>query len=644
LRHLSLPLQCHQHIFALPRNAPTWTRDKLVLDIVLRNIHAVGIHPFAAFLTTTNLTFLLLPLFANVRTYNPTFVLDLQVYCADSLEKPEEQSLTPEMFVELNSRIQQSAESAERYRGLQGMRFHYIVGNPPWGGVLKGPLAPVYTDSKKRRFAGEYPNAAVGKYDVYGLFIERSTQLLANGGLFGMVTQDTYLDKEWAKKLRRLLGSSARMEAIVDLNPFGQLFFKAMNTPVVTVFEQSDARTGTFVAVASERPKFGRGDNASRRATVVSTVGEAIGRAKTKGSGQASVGFATAWWKSRRSLLQDADRGWDLRPVRSGAKFRGDTIRASELLEPRQGVTPGGALDLFLMSEEQAKSLGLEEGLLHRAIKTKETRRWRAGWQGRVILYPYAVRSGEFKPAFALAGTNDGDALDFEHPLDERERDIRRTVGSSSLVAKQLLEHRISLGIVDFPQVARYLVGSYARLESRIFKKKRMEAFGRKWYEYLWPRDAELMLSKPRIISPTLVREVRFSLDTDGWLSDHSCLYLLPTQATAGRRADLRQRLEQVGGQTISDVELMQYCLAFLNSSVAQETLLRRRPTAKGSYAINEQYISDVDIPLIGDAALLKDLMELTKALTESESVRAAAPMEVRLGRLVASLLGARGR
>lgn len=35
-------------------------------------------------------------------------------------------------------------------------------------------------------------------------------------------------------------------------------------------------------------------------------------------------------------------------------------------------MTPGGALALFLLMEEEAKRLELEEALAHRAIKSKQ--------------------------------------------------------------------------------------------------------------------------------------------------------------------------------------------------------------------------------------------------------------------------------
>ena len=189
LNHLARPLPCNPQIARGGKRVPEWQREMAILDTVHANIHAIDVHPFAAFLTTLNLTFLLLPHYTVVRKRNPTFSLDLQVFSSDALEKPDEQSITPDMFEQLNSRIQLTAESNERYRALLTKKFDLVVGNPPWGGILNGPLAPVYDESKKRRFKREFPHAANGKYDIYGLFMERGIQLLNEGGRLAMVTR-----------------------------------------------------------------------------------------------------------------------------------------------------------------------------------------------------------------------------------------------------------------------------------------------------------------------------------------------------------------------------------------------------------------------------------------------------------------------
>lgn len=637
LNHLAKPLPCHE--VAKSKHIPQWEEQRRLLETALRNIHAVDIHPFAAFLTTLNLMFLLLPGYAIVRKRNPSFALNFQVFVADSLEKPDEQSLVPDMFEQLNARIQLTAESYERYRTLLGARFDLVCGNPPWGGALKGPLAPVFEENKKRRFKREYPSAATGKYDIYGLFMERALQISAPAGRVALVTQDTYLDKEWAKALRQLVATKAEVQVIVDLNPFGQLFFRAMNTPAVIIYDNKAPDDGRFVAVSTRAPNFKGLTYEQRRRHVLETIKSSIDQL-TGRRRRVSVDFVTAIRLPRPMLKDTASKRWNLAPGPALSEFKAGWLSVADVLEPRQGVTPGGCLDVFLMSENQAISLGLEQELVHRAIKTKDTERWHLKWDGRVLLYPYIVEEGKAIPAFTLKHGLLSDALSFETLLDERERELRRGRPLDNSTAAEILEHRISLGLVRYPQVARYLVQQYTRLEGRIFKKRRLEAFGRRWYEYLWPRDFKLLLGHDRIVSPRLAREVRFALDTEGFLADDACQYLLPTGKTAKGREELRHSLSRLLGREVSLVEVLQYCLAFLNSPFAQETLVSgRRPTPKGSYQISEEYLKEIPVVVSSERAAVEEILECVKRLTEPGTRGEKAALETRVSHWVMSLL-----
>ena len=181
-------------------------------------------------------------------------------------------------FADLNSRIQLTAESAARFRRMREDSYGLVVGNPPWGGVLKGPLSPVYDDVKKQHLRMNYPNAATGKFDVDGVFLELAHKLTAPSGRVAMITQDTFLEKDWATKLRRFLSSKAEIRAIIDLNPFGQLFFSAMNTPAITVFDSHPPRRGSFQAVTTRAPKFAEVAVGQRRERVLDAVSAALER------------------------------------------------------------------------------------------------------------------------------------------------------------------------------------------------------------------------------------------------------------------------------------------------------------------------------------------------------------------------------
>jgi hypothetical protein len=430
------------------------------------------------------------------------------------------------------------------------VRFDRVFGNPPWGGVLKGPLAPVYDTSKKERFAREYPSAAKGKYDIYGLFMERALQILKPGGRVGLVTQGTFVDKEWAAGLRMLLASRCHLRYLVDLNPFGQLFFHAMNIPCITVADLQDKVDGKeeCIAILSRHPDNLQGlSEGERRKLVASTVQEAIGEISS-GSRSVTIGFARGARIPIQRRKKTANDRWNLAASDKKTSFPREWFSAADILEPFQGVTIGGVgcLEFVLMDKDQARILGLEADLIHSVIKGLEITKWEVLDVGSVILYPYTVKDDEAQPAFSLKGRRGmdektrvvlrqlgiNDSLDFDQLIDEREQEIARRKGVNRSTVNELLGNRVRLGLVSYQKTATYLVQHYELLEGRIFKKRNIRSFNREWYEFIWPRDPKAMMGKPKIVSPRLTKEVRFALDAIGIVPQDSCVCMIATGKT----------------------------------------------------------------------------------------------------------------
>src|SRR5436305_550841 len=85
------------------------------------------------------------------------------------------------------------------------------------------------------------------------------------------------------------------------------------------------------------------------------------------------------------------------------------------ILRSGEGVTAGGALDLFLISRSEATRLILEDALARPAFKSRHFERWLVQPQDLVMLYHYDAHG---KPAFSIVNSKLGDALDFDVALD----------------------------------------------------------------------------------------------------------------------------------------------------------------------------------------------------------------------------------
>jgi hypothetical protein len=659
LKHLELNLSCHKELSK--RGLPEWKRAETILNIIARNLHAVDIHPFAAFLTTINSFFLLLPLYVKTREKNPDFSLDLQIFSSDSLEKHYTDLVEPDLFAKLNSRVQLAEDAFHRYQEMLKRRFDRVFGNPPWGGVLKGHLSPIYDTTKKNRFSREYPAAAQGKYDVYALFVERALQLLKASGRFGLLTQGTFIDKEWAAGLRGMLASKLRLRCIIDLNPFGQLFFNAMNTPCITVadkLQEESAPEKTCIAVLSEQPDdFKDLSKEDRRKRVDKIIRKAVtsvsGRRKS-----ATVGFAQAVRVSIDRLRKTAKEGWDLGVQVATTKVPKGWFSAADLLEPLQGVTVGGegCMDLFLMEEKTAEEFKFETDLVKPVIKGIEMIRWKMPNVNQVILYPYALIEEKIQPAFTIDFSKIKDqklsdvlkrlgildALDFDKQIDRREQEIASRKGVNQTTVPELLKHRQSLGLVAYPSVASYLVRHYEQLEGRVLEKKNIRQYNKQWYEYHRPRDPEVMLSKGKIITPRLIRKgkVRFALDIGGIIPQDSCICLSSKSKTDISYSLLHKQLSDVLGSRVSREEVLKYCLAFLNSEFSQTQLIAgQRPTPKGFYAITEKSLRRVPIPPPCERNTTKTIIDHVTKLIGSKEDAESRELEKNLEALVNTCL-----
>jgi len=79
--------------------------------------------------------------------------------------------------------------------------------------------------------------------------------------------------------------------------------------------------------------------------------------------------------------------------------------------------------------------------------------------------------------------------------------------------------------------------------------------------------------------------------------------------------------MEKTLGSNVSKRDLLRYCLAFLNSSYAQDRLITgHRPTPKGSYTITEEYLKEIPIPAPTNKSTVKAIIGLVEKLEDPES------------------------
>lgn len=120
-------------------------------------------------------------------------------------------------------------------------QFEYVVGNPPYV-----PIEGL-DEEEKERYRAEF-DTAVGRFDLYILFFERSLDLLADGGRLSFVTPEKFEYVDTATPLRRLLtADGVRVEEIEHLDE--DAFTGLITFPCITTVRKSRAARETRVTL-----------------------------------------------------------------------------------------------------------------------------------------------------------------------------------------------------------------------------------------------------------------------------------------------------------------------------------------------------------------------------------------------------------
>jgi hypothetical protein len=220
-------------------------------------------------------------------------------------------------------------------------------------------------------------------------------------------------------------------------------------------------------------------------------------------------------------------------------------------------------------------------------------------------------------------GGSDVDLLSFDDPLDHDERGIIKRYDHSHAGLERLINHRTAVYSLLLQNTARYLVQHYEDLSERTFKGRNIRTFGRQWYEYIWPRTPQLMLSRNKIVTPRLVRTAEFAWDSAGYLPQDS-LITLGTPETGDRKKtyeDFKAQLVEAVGTAVTPMDIRKYCLGFLNSDVGVFVITAgRTKTPKGSYTVNEEVLDQVPIPVPKNKAVFRSVLDAVDALVAGTS------------------------
>lgn len=328
------------------------------------------------------------------------------------------------------------------------MEYDYVVGNPPWGGILLGARGALGNESFRDLLKKEY-KSTYGRWDIYVPFIERGVQLLADGGELGYVTQNRFMNRNYGKKIRRLLLQETTLKTIVDFGDYDDLFEDATNYPCILITEKrsKDGSEFDFISFDDDVHDF--------------TVDEVLNAVRDQSSS----------WVQRHRLYQSklTTDTWSPAKVLASdimAEVRdGPGTEVGSLYDATQGCTIGGknCEEIFVLSETEAEQLEIEDELLQKVLKGSDIEKWSKPTQNKLLIYPY---------------DEDGTVVDLD----------------------------------EFSAAQEYLNKHKETLESRELDGKLITEWNKEWYELWRPRERDVLDSE-KIITPRLSTENCFAVD-----------------------------------------------------------------------------------------------------------------------------------
>lgn len=129
---------------------------------------------------------------------------------------------------------------------LKAGGFDAVVGNPPY-------VRPHRLSAREKRYFWRHYKGFTHKSDVYCCFIERGTQLLKPGGVFGYIVSNGWLRLNSFQELRKLILEHYRILQLVEL-PYKVFEEASVNTGILVLQkDSSEGRLSTRVDIVQGR-------------------------------------------------------------------------------------------------------------------------------------------------------------------------------------------------------------------------------------------------------------------------------------------------------------------------------------------------------------------------------------------------------
>ncbi len=440
-----------------------WVNDG-ILDLVEHNrIVGIDVNPFACVLSRLGYLTFLIPYIARARLEQGRLPL---IKCLP--------------IVQADSLIDVHAATKDR-------SYDCVVGNPPYVRIQR-----LNTNGAKQSYLKSF-DSAVGRFDLYSLFIERGLQLLKPNGKLGYITSNKFMTTNAGSGIRKVIAERATINHLFDLSD--TKVFGAAVLPCVIVLENCKSENATFPFGLLREINYDKNyqdiENIFTHFHSYASKDFCQERINLPSKPARKTSFAMRVIQSVQPTKND-DFWHFLSPAERSVIARIEANRPvllGKITDITSGLkTTADSVFIHPMTEAFIENYKLEKNLIYPFIQASNIERWRVRWTGTkdksdtYVLYPHLMKK----------------------------------------------DRVVAANLDDYPYVGSYLKSHYEKLSKRQYL---IEA-GRKWYE-IWVHQKPEIFQRPfKIVTPDIKARNTFALDTQSYMSGASCFAIFPKNQT----------------------------------------------------------------------------------------------------------------
>ncbi len=261
--------------------------------------------------------------------------------------------------------------------------FDVVIGNPPY---LRIQILNK-TDKKQVDYFNKYYKSAVGNYDIYGLFVERSLSL-THGGFVGFIMPNKFFLANYGECLRRIISDKNALNAIVNFKD--NQIFQGASTYTCLAFFRENSSSCKYSEITKIKNLFQDLNTISDESEydngniTVGGINSTLGPSPWVFNIGKSGKIIEKLTKIKKTLEDYSER------IFQGVATSADAVYLVKIVNEENDV-----FEIF-STETQSKHK-IEKDVVRPLVKGKDIKGYFVEYKNRAIIFPYHKVNGVFK-------------------------------------------------------------------------------------------------------------------------------------------------------------------------------------------------------------------------------------------------------